>query len=483
MVGLLQVLSRKQAMKRTYLLFILLLAIFTEFNATSGSKPQTVIIKDVPHVMQRPDFCGEACVAMALGKLKHAGTQDWVFNHSGLKPLQGRGCYTPDLATALKAIGFKPGPVGFTVSATNADKELRALWQKTVDDLRRNIPSIVCMRSNDRPHASEHMRLVVGYDPDKKEVIYHEPAEKDGAYQHMDLTTFLDLWPINKSTANWTVIRFRMEAGKLKEYVAPTGFTDADYTQHYMELKKRVPSGFTVTLEKPFFVIGNDTPQVIETRWAKGTVHWAVSKFKELYFTKDPNNILDVWLFKDDASYRKYNKELWGTEPSTPFGYYSQVKRALVMNIATGGGTLVHEIVHPFMEANFPACPDWLNEGMGSLYEQSAYRDDKIVGLTNWRLAGLQDAIRNKTLPSFKRMITVDDFYRQPTGYGQARYLCYYLQNKDLLIKFYQEFRANADKDPSGYNTLKKVLGVNDMDTFQKKWESWVLKLKFPPST
>ena len=24
------------------------------------------------------------------------------------------------------------------------------------------------------------------------------------------------------------------------------------------------------------------------------------------------------------------------------------------MNISTGGGTLVHEIVHPFIEANFP---------------------------------------------------------------------------------------------------------------------------------
>ena len=44
------------------------------------------------------------------------------------------------------------------------------------------------------------------------------------------------------------------------------------------------------------------------------------------------------------------------------------------MNIATGGGTLVHEIVHPFVEANFPGCPTWFNEGLGSLYEQSAER-------------------------------------------------------------------------------------------------------------
>jgi len=28
---------------------------------------------------------------------------------------------------------------------------------------------------------------------------------------------------------------------------------------------------------------------------------------------------------------------------------------------------LVHEIVHPFMRANFPECPAWFNEGLASL--------------------------------------------------------------------------------------------------------------------
>ena len=32
---------------------------------------------------------------------------------------------------------------------------------------------------------------------------------------------------------------------------------------------------------------------------------------------------------------------------------------------------LVHEMVHPFMDADFPACPAWFNEGLASLYEQS----------------------------------------------------------------------------------------------------------------
>ena len=60
-----------------------------------------------------------------------------------------------------------------------------------------------------------------------------------------------------------------------------------------------------------------------------------------------------------------------------------------------GGGTLVHEIVHPFMRANFPACPAWFNEGLASLYEQSAEKDGHIRGLINWRYTALEKAVKD----------------------------------------------------------------------------------------
>ncbi|MFN2511252.1 MAG: hypothetical protein ABR568_07380 [Pyrinomonadaceae bacterium] len=151
------------------------------------------------------------------------------------------------------------------------------------------------------------------------------------------------------------------------------------------------------------------------------------------------------------------------------------------MNIGTGGGTLVHEIVHPFMEANFPACPPWLNEGLGSLYEQSGEEDGHIHGYTNWRLPGLQKAIRAGNVPSFKTLLAMDSnaFYNEDKGvnYGQSRYLLYYLQQNGLLVKFYQEFHGQQKADPTGYKSLQKVLSETDMDAFQKKWEKFVLGL------
>ena len=62
--------------------------------------------------------------------------------------------------------------------------------------------------------------------------------------------------------------------------------------------------------------------------------------------------------------------------------------------------------------------------------------------------------------------------------YAQARYLCYYLQEKGLLVKFYHQFVAGAGHDPTGFATLKSVLGEKDMESFKRKWEKFVLGLR-----
>ena len=39
-----------------------------------------------------------------------------------------------------------------------------------------------------------------------------------------------------------------------------------------------------------------------------------------------------------------------------------------------------------------------------TLYEQSGERDGHIIGYTNWRLAGLQKAIKEGRVPTFKTL-------------------------------------------------------------------------------
>lgn len=267
--------------------------------------------------------------------------------------------------------------------------------------------------------------------------------------------------------------------------VLPRNLTDADFEQHVKDLQTRIKTklsrdDFSIVIQRPFVVVG-DEPEDRVKQHATETIKWAVDRLKQDYFKKDPDIILEIWLFKDNTSYRTNAKLMFGNDPTTPYGYYSRADKALIMNISTGGGTLVHEIVHPFMEANFPACPSWFNEGMGSLYEQCGEAKGHIHGYTNWRLPGLQQSIREKQVVSFETLTSMDTrtFYNDNRGsnYAQARYLCYYLQEKGLLQKFYQEFVRNQKADPSGYKTLQKILGEPDMESFKTRWEKYVMAL------
>ena len=458
----------------------------------AASASGRVLIKDVPHVRQEPDFCGEACVAMALNKLGYKVTQDHVFNLAGVDPALGRGCVTRELVGVLKRIGFEPGIVWYRIRPTNASREVEAQWQALLGGLRRAVPSIVCMRTSSESDASEHFRLILGYDAAADEVLYHEPAVENGAYQRMKRETFLELWPLKAKAREttrdneWLVIRMSLVVGRINVGTPAKGFTAADFAQHVIALKPKVPDGFTLVVQPPFVVLGDEPADTVRARAAK-TVKWFSDQVRALYFAKDPPAIYDVWLFQDDESYRKHSKELFDTEPGTPFGYFSHTHGALVMNIGTGGGTLCHEIVHAFMPSNFADCPAWFNEGLASLYEQCSVRRGRVAGLTNWRLAGLKDAILARELPSFKELLgtTPEEFYNAARGnnYAQARYLCYYLQEQGLLVKYYAAFVKSAAADPTGYETLKAVLGLtrdDEMDAFRRRWEQWVLTLRFP---
>ncbi|HET7113487.1 MAG TPA: hypothetical protein VFI57_07580, partial [Pyrinomonadaceae bacterium] len=125
--------------------------------------------------------------------------------------------------------------------------------------------------------------------------------------------------------------------------------TSNDFDRHLAELKKRLPSQeFSIVVQRPFVVIGDEGEALVKEH-AETTVKWTVEKLKQDFFTQDPKEILDIWLFKNEKSYKKHALLLFNDTPSTPYGYYSRHNKALIMNISTGGGTLVHEIVHPFI--------------------------------------------------------------------------------------------------------------------------------------
>jgi hypothetical protein len=115
--------------------------------------------------------------------------------------------------------------------------------------------------------------------------------------------------------------------------------------------------GFTVLVEAPFVVAGDEAADKVESR-AASTIRWSVKYFKKQYFAADPREIVEVYLFRDAVSYMHHAKLLFDDEPETPYGYYTPTHDALLMNISSGGGTLVHEIVPPVHGGELPGVPD-----------------------------------------------------------------------------------------------------------------------------
>jgi hypothetical protein len=111
-------------MRRKTLTLVVVLCFFGAFvTEATAAKYRSVVIKGVPHVQQKPDFCGAACAAMYLRKLGKPTDQDAVFDKAELAPTLGRGCYTRDLSVALKNIDFNIGSTWHRIAATDAAAE------------------------------------------------------------------------------------------------------------------------------------------------------------------------------------------------------------------------------------------------------------------------------------------------------------------------------------------------------------------------
>ena len=246
------------------------------------------------------------------------------------------------------------------------------------------------------------------------------------------------------------------------------------------EVKNELGTEFKIeVLEKLFIVASND--DATNYKYAKNTVSHVFNAMYKDFMEKKPTEPIKVYLFKDKESYEKYHTEKLGRKPHTPFGFYSSEKRTMVMNIATGTGTLAHEMVHPLIGTDFPDVPSWFNEGFASLYEQSTYLDDgSMKGLVNWRLPALQKAIKNNEDISLKTIMETssNDFYEAKHGYAVARYLCLYLQEKGMLKDFYKKYKKGYKDDKSGVKSLEAVVNTS-LDEIEKDWKGWVAKLKY----
>jgi hypothetical protein len=249
------------------------------------------------------------------------------------------------------------------------------------------------------------------------------------------------------------------------------------------ELARRLGEGGTMRIEPPFVVAGN-LPADRLAGYLRWSIHRPAKAMWACYFDARPTRPITVLLLRDEASYRDTARRLMGDTGVAHFGYYKPSRRTLVMNISTGTGTLVHELTHALIAYDFPRVPDWFNEGLASLHEQCRVEDARIVGLVNWRLPGLQRAIREGTLRPLGELIAARDFYRNQVGrnYAQARYLCLYLQRQGKLIELYRRLRAAygsaTSPDPATDVRILESVSGRSMEQLDADLRAWAMELR-----
>lgn len=245
-------------------------------------------------------------------------------------------------------------------------------------------------------------------------------------------------------------------------------------------LRGRLGEGYEVVSAPPFVVAG-DVPLERLEGYLEASIRRPAEAMWRCYFDRRPDRVITVLLLADDASYRREARRLFGDTDVSRFGYYRRNERTLVMNIATGSGTLVHELTHALIACDWPGVPAWFNEGLASLHEQCHVGEDRIIGLPNWRLPALQEAIRRGRLGSLADLPDAD-FYGPDRGlnYAHARYFCLYLQDRGLLESFYHRYRAAHAEGASPVAVIEDVTG-RPIDRLDEELRAFVLGLRFEP--
>lgn len=201
-------------------------------------------------------------------------------------------------------------------------------------------------------------------------------------------------------------------------------------------------------------------------------------------FAKRPERAVSVYLFQDATGYERYCQERWSQACGSPYGFYRPDERRIVMNIGTGLGTLTHELVHPIVESDFPGAPEWLNEGLASLFEAFTLPSSgEVHGVKNWRHPRLLRALgstKERVEASLPHLLGLNDAQfrgeSEDLNYATARYFCQWLDQRGQLWPFYQRYRDTHEQDPSGEQAFQAVTGKSLAEANQE-WVRWVKRL------
>ena len=244
------------------------------------------------------------------------------------------------------------------------------------------------------------------------------------------------------------------------------------------DLAERLPDQWSVVIALPY-VLGTNAPATELDRWHRDIILPTSRALQVDYFDTQPAEPITILIATSDTDYEECAAKLGHRGRSEYAGIYSRADRRLILNVSTGEGTLAHELTHALAHIDFPNMPEWFDEGLASLHEDSEFSDDglQLIGLDNWRGDLLRERHRQGKLPPLENLVTGE--FSGPEAalnYAIARSLCLFLQQRGRLSAFYRKSRANAESDPTAGWSLAAVLGHDDLRGVETEFHAWIKK-------
>lgn len=250
-------------------------------------------------------------------------------------------------------------------------------------------------------------------------------------------------------------------------------------------LKAQLPTGWSVMIREPFVLAGNLTTGEIDATY-HDTVVPTVWALRSSYFQSSITYPITIVLCSSDEAFRACNLLLDKHARNQYSGVYLRKQRRLIVNVASGDGTLAHELTHALAHADFPKMPEWIDEGLASLHEECSITLDgqALLGNDNWRTEVARDALERGELRLLQDVASkrFGLSERAHIDYAYVRTFCLYLQERDLLKQFYQLCRAQITDDPTGLKSLCRVTQTVSPRNLDDAFHAWLLARKAQPT-
>lgn len=119
-----------------------------------------------------------------------------------------------------------------------------------------------------------------------------------------------------------------------------------------------------VVLIRPPYVIAGDMSEEALERLYRNVVQPTERALNVGFFDARPTEPITIVAFAKEVAFRDFAQRVDRRPAQSYYGYYLRDQRRLVVNVATGAGTLAHELTHALAHFDFPTCPNGSTRGL-----------------------------------------------------------------------------------------------------------------------